>query len=151
MRHYIYNDQNIYCGYSDFNAQPNSTQIEPPIVDGFVQKFQGGQWVSVEDPIILEKKLSQKNDHGVALFVESNGIAIPNPNLEQETDAKLLRSFKNKRNSLLANSDFMMLPDAPQYIKDKLPQIISYRQALRDLPENTDYKNPIFPVNPLEG
>lgn len=61
-----------------------------------------------------------------------------------------IASFKEKRNSLLAQTDFMMLPDAPQYIKDKMADIIAYRQALRDLPKNTDYKNPIFPKNPLE-
>lgn len=151
MRHYLYNIDKIYCGYSDFDAPENSTHLEPPFVEGCVQKFIDGDWIAVEDPIILRHKLDQKNEHGVALFVEEDGVAIENPNLESDTDLVMMRLFKGKRNSLLSQSDFMMLPDAPQYIKDKLSEIIAYRQSLRDLPETTDYKNPVFPTNPLEG
>lgn len=47
--------------------------------------------------------------------------------------------FKAKRNRLLANTDWTQLPDVPEQIKTRWA---SYRQALRDLPLQSN--------NPLE-
>jgi len=54
-------------------------------------------------------------------------------------------SFRNERVKLLTASDWTQIPDAPV---DKEAWAI-YRQALRDLPQNTtDPKNPVWPEPP---
>jgi len=58
------------------------------------------------------------------------------------------RPLRERRNNLLTNSDWTQMPDAPV---DKTAWA-EYRQALRDLPENTiDPENPIWPTRPDEG
>ena len=55
--------------------------------------------------------------------------------------------LRKKRNLLLSECDWTQLNDANV---DKA-KWASYRQALRDLPENTiDCKSPIWPINPSE-
>lgn len=56
-----------------------------------------------------------------------------------------LQAIRIKRNSLLAGSDWTQIPDAPV---DKNAWA-EYRQALRDLPQNTiDPENPVWPTPP---
>jgi len=59
--------------------------------------------------------------------------------LEQERLQQLAEEIRNKRNQLLAESDWTQLPDAP--VKDK-EAWQEYRQALRNLT-----KQPGFPEN----
>jgi gamma-glutamyltranspeptidase len=58
--------------------------------------------------------------------------------------SEALRRLRQRRNSLLADSDFSQLPDAPVN-KDEWA---TYRQALRDLPETVDIDNPVYPDKP---
>ena len=54
-------------------------------------------------------------------------------------------NLRQQRNSLLAASDWTQVADAPV---DDLAWAV-YRQALRDLPQNTtDPFNPVWPVKP---
>lgn len=56
--------------------------------------------------------------------------------------AKVLRSERNK---LLAETDYLGLPDLGGFSAE----MIAYRQALRDLPANTaDPANPVWPTKP---
>lgn len=50
-----------------------------------------------------------------------------------------------KRNELLALCDWTQLPDVPEATKDKWK---SYRQALRDITEQSDPTNIVWPINP---
>jgi len=53
-----------------------------------------------------------------------------------------------ERNRLLAETDFLALQDSPTLTQE----IKAYRQALRDLPANTeDLDNPVFPTIPTVG
>lgn len=53
--------------------------------------------------------------------------------------------LRNRRNALLAASDFRVVVDAPW---DKTPWE-AYRQALRDLPGNTpDPRQAVWPIEP---
>lgn len=53
-----------------------------------------------------------------------------------------------KRDALLAASDWSQLSDAP-ISAEKKQAYQTYRQALRDLPSNTqDLENPIWPQEP---
>ncbi len=59
---------------------------------------------------------------------------------------ELFKVFREQRNKKLTESDFMMLSDYP---KEDLEEWKVYRQALRDLPTNTeDPENPIWPTLP---
>jgi hypothetical protein len=55
-----------------------------------------------------------------------------------------------QRNSLLQQSDLLVLPDLwASYTTEKQTAISTYRQALRDLPENqTDPDNIVWPTLP---
>ena len=55
-----------------------------------------------------------------------------------------LKVLRNKRNQLLAETDFYALSDVT--MSDEMK---TYRQALRDLPANTsDPSNPTYPTKP---
>ena len=55
-----------------------------------------------------------------------------------------LKVLRNKRNQLLAETDFYALSDVTMSDERK-----TYRQALRDLPANTsDPANPTYPTKP---
>ena len=56
-----------------------------------------------------------------------------------------LEQLRAKRNQLLAETDYLGLPDLGGFT----PEMAAYRQALRDLPANTtDPANPAWPVKP---
>ena len=56
----------------------------------------------------------------------------------------LMEAVRFKRNQLLAETDWWVLPD-----RTATPEQLAYRQALRDLPANTaDPANPVWPLKP---
>ena len=59
-------------------------------------------------------------------------------------------SLRQDRNRLLANSDARVLPDRwTAYTTEQQSAWATYRQELRDLPQNTvDPFNPIWPAEP---
>jgi hypothetical protein len=57
-------------------------------------------------------------------------------------------NLRIERNNLLAETDWTQVPDA----QVDAPVWAEYRQALRDLPQNTvDPRNPIWPTPPVLG
>ena len=62
------------------------------------------------------------------------------------SDEQLAYFARSQRDSLLAESDWTQLPDVPQAVKDAWA---SYRQALRDLPQQAGFPSNIqWPVKP---
>ena len=60
------------------------------------------------------------------------------------SDEELLQNLRQRRNQLLAETDYLALADST--LTDEMR---SYRQALRDLPANTvDPANPVWPIKP---
>jgi len=58
---------------------------------------------------------------------------------------KQMAALRQRRNQLLAETDYLGLPDLGGFT----PEMVAYRQALRDLPANTtDPANPAWPVKP---
>ena len=56
-----------------------------------------------------------------------------------------LEQLRTRRNQLLAETDYLGLPDLGGFSAE----MTAYRQALRDLPANTiDPANPVFPTKP---
>jgi hypothetical protein len=75
----------------------------------------------------------------------SDWVTTPIPAIPDEVFWERLR---NERNLKLTNSDWSQLPDAPLTTAKKTAWA-TYRQALRDLPENTeDPKNVTWPSQP---
>jgi uncharacterized protein YjiS (DUF1127 family) len=61
------------------------------------------------------------------------------------TKVNAWKQLREQRNRLLQSSDFSQLPDAPV----NRDEWATYRQALRDLPANTnDVFNPVYPEKP---
>lgn len=56
-------------------------------------------------------------------------------------------AVRSRRNRMLAESDWTQLPDSP-LTEDKIAEWASYRQALRDITEQTDPFNAVFPIAP---
>jgi len=79
--------------------------------------------------------------NGVEVALDENAIAEKSAELEVENAWSDLRK---KRNSLIAETDYLALSDAT--LSEGMR---TYRQALRDLPDNTsDPANPTWPVKP---
>ncbi len=56
------------------------------------------------------------------------------------TQEEIIASLRDLRDLMLAKSDWTQLSDSPLSVEDKTLWA-SYRQALRDLPQNTDLEN----------
>jgi hypothetical protein len=86
----------------------------------------------------------EKELYNKILFGEYGDIE---PLVETITEEEsLVRSVKAKRNTLLAESDWTQLPDVPEETRSKW---FAYRQALRDITQQTGYpKNVTFPEKP---
>ena len=64
------------------------------------------------------------------------------------TDEELATQIRAKRDSLLNQTDYLMMPDYP-ISDDKRKLIEEYRQALRDIPERSDFPRTItWPEKP---
>lgn len=74
--------------------------------------------------------------------VAATGVAL------DEYNNKLLENIRGERNILLSKSDWTQIPDSP-LDNTKKQEWATYRQALRDLPANTeDPSNPTWPTKP---
>ena len=63
-------------------------------------------------------------------------------------DAVLARSLRGQRDTLLSQSDYVILPDAP-YSSDTQSAYRTYRQELRDLPSQAGFPNNVtWPAKP---
>jgi hypothetical protein len=68
---------------------------------------------------------------------------------EELVAAKPLKDLRKKRDDLLVKTDKYALPDWPHASLAKQSEWLEYRQALRDLPSNTeDPANPVWPTVP---
>ena len=84
-------------------------------------------------------------DHDTQMVSEGAVVDIPAADLEQEQLAKAWADLTLNRNRLLQSSDWTQVPDAPV----DHAAWATYRQELRDLPENTeDPRNPVWPTRP---
>ena len=64
------------------------------------------------------------------------------------TDEELATQIRANRNSLLSQTDYLMMPDYP-IESDRLAKVKTYRQALRDIPEQSGFPRTItWPEKP---
>lgn len=67
---------------------------------------------------------------------------------ELKQDADYAEEAREKRNALIAETDFMAMPDYP-LDAEKKAAVLAYRQALRDVPEQTGFPRQVdWPVKP---
>lgn len=77
--------------------------------------------------------------------LEFYGYAVGDELLTDEDRAKAARE---KRDHLLAETDYLLMPDYP-ISEEALAALKTYRQALRDVPEQTGFPNTIeWPSKP---
>ena len=67
---------------------------------------------------------------------------------ELKTDEDYASEAREKRNALIAETDYMAMPDYP-LDDEKKAAVFAYRQALRDVPEQAGFPRQIdWPVKP---
>lgn len=67
---------------------------------------------------------------------------------ELKTDEEYAAEARGKRNALIAETDYLVMPDYPLDDKKKAA-VLAYRQALRDVPEQAGFPRQIdWPVKP---
>ena len=70
------------------------------------------------------------------------------PKGELKTDEEYAAEARERRNLLIAETDYLAMPDYP-LDKEKKAAVLAYRQALRDVPEQAGFPRQIdWPVKP---
>lgn len=91
-----------------------------------------------------------EGDYDIATKMVVDGVVVDLPTeiLQAEANQAALTILRANRNELLAASDWTQSPDSP-LSEAQQQSWRDYRQALRDLPENTtDPLNPTWPSKP---
>jgi hypothetical protein len=107
-----------------------------------VEKYDGAQWNLIN------------NDYNQLSWEDINVISKPSlEELEQKwqeiQDEKPMKLIREQRDTLLKKTDVYSLPDFPHVSQEMRQAWLDYRQALRDLPTNTeDPENPNWPTPP---
>ena len=94
------------------------------------------------------------NDYDTLVWESVNNVH--KPTLEElenfwptVLNTKKLNELRTERNTLLEQTDKYIVADSPHATPEKKQEWLDYRQALRDLPSNTeDPANPVWPVAP---
>lgn len=69
--------------------------------------------------------------------------------LQELIDAQPWKELREERNKRIAQTDYLAIPDYPHPTPEAKQAWLDYRQALRDLPANTeDPAAPVWPIAP---
>ena len=100
----------------------------------------------------MDKKMvryKQINNEVIELTAEEEAVLNARENLDPSPFEKAMKNLRFKRNNLLTESDWTVLPDSP--IADKTAWQ-TYRTKLRDITENLttveDVEPVVFPTKP---
>ena len=70
---------------------------------------------------------------------------------ELKTDAEYAKEAREKRDELLAETDYLVMPDYP-LDEERKAAVLAYRQALRDVPEQAGFPRDVeWPEKPAIG
>ena len=130
------------------------TKFEKPLQDDFITKFEDG-----ESP--KEEKVSNPAPNTYAKYAEAAAwcnannamiedkgdyyevVAVPAPTIEE-----LAAQARSQRDGLIASTDYLMATDYP-LTDEKRQELTVYRQALRDVPEQSGFPTEIvWPTKP---
>ena len=71
--------------------------------------------------------------------------------LQELIDAQPWKELREERNRRIAQTDYLFTSDYPHATPEAKQAWLDYRQALRDLPANTeDPSNPVWPQEPTD-
>ena len=69
--------------------------------------------------------------------------------LDELDRSRKLKAIREKRDALLNESDYMVLPDVyASFTNEQQSQVLAYRQKLRDITTNTINFDPVWPEKP---
>ena len=91
----------------------------------------------------------------VAPYIEENTVytiavePLTNSEIEANTESQWAK-IRSQRNSLLQSCDWTQLPDVP-FVEQARQEWATYRQALRDVTNQTDPYNIVWPVTPNDA
>lgn len=103
--------------------------------------------VESEDAITAYSELASWCNKNNAMIVDQGDYyeAVPVP---EPTEQKLASMVRSQRDAKLSATDYLVIPDYPISPED-LEAVKEYRQALRDIPEQSGFpKNVQWPVEP---
>ena len=104
----------------------------------------GGNWVMIEPDDICG--IGYVFDSDTNIFYPPDGKSSSVTTIKHN---KKVEAFKQRRNILLNSTDKYVTVDFPHASDEVRQAWLDYRQALRDLPVNTeDPENPVWPVAP---
>jgi hypothetical protein len=137
---------------------PGFSWSYPPIASE-VEQFGYGLFEWTDDPTygqIFTKDNYTKSYKADGLTKDANGIWKRTWTEIDATPEEIAKRTEKKQNEILQlrkiglnQSDFVFLPDAPNYVKAKLSEWESYRQLLRDLTQQAGFPWDItMPVKP---
>jgi len=115
--------------------------------DGFLKNLYSDKLGEVPETAVEvteEERQDLFNNLGLRKFVNGEIIEYSPPG---PTDDEKWLQIKASRDSLLAQSDWTQLGDSPLTTAKK-NEWKAYRQALRDMTENIDVNNVVWPVAP---
>jgi hypothetical protein len=133
---YSYNPDGYFFGTQEANPNPlepgnflipaSATDVSPIFQEGKLTRWNGSEWILEDVPEPEEP--------------------APAPELTDDQKAEQARAT---RNNLLQSSDWTQLGDAPRLVVSKLEDWQTYRQALRDVPQQAGFPSTInWPTAP---
>ena len=153
----------------------DDTMLEPELKEGYWSKFDkaSNKWVEEKIPATCKEVIdaglsvvsnsSEPHDRELIdlfarlvdaekdvyqLHTESGTLVQTIEKIPEPTDEELAQQIRAKRNSLLSQTDYLMMPDYP-ISDDKRKLIEEYRHALRDIPEQSGFpRNITWPEKP---
>ncbi len=110
----------------NFLIPAGATQVAPPpFLAGHITKYVNGEWVQEE---VVKP--------------------IPTP-IQPNSEDELALIARRERNIKLAESDWTQLTDVPSWVASNLEDWQTYRQALRDVPQQEEFPTTInWPEKP---
>lgn len=133
------------------NQIPLSTELFPLFVvydksTGYVTTFGTAQVTdSIQDGQAILAVPHGISPFGKMVDVEKQAlIDLPVVVDEEEERYELLLKIRQRRNALLAATDYLLMPDYP-LTDEQRAQVEAYRQALRNITEQGDLTNIVWP------
>jgi hypothetical protein len=141
-------DKNLSMSTQDFSWIPsNVTYVRWYGSEGQIQ-YAANENGNVSVELITELGIYEK---AIEMFNNEKQLLEDAQNVEQEAleaTKDYWKELRRLRDQKLAECDWTQIADVP-LTEEQKPAWVTYRQALRDLPANTeDPKNPIWPAKP---
>jgi hypothetical protein len=116
--------------------------------DGRIWSIEKAKFVSMApDGAVLGPCLDKDGESSLEGLVECLHF-YGYPLGELKTDEEYAAEARERRNALIAETDYMAMPDYP-LDEERKAAILAYRQALRDVPEQEGFPRQIdWPVKP---